>query len=512
MRKYIFTLICILGICTFYSCEDLNPSIYDKIGEGDFPKTPDDIEAYMTGIYGYINNGPYGGGFAGIATQSQWCLGTATTDEFDCGWGSTEWTTYRNFSWNSGDIIVYNRTYLEDIEVIARANIGLYYVENANISDELKSRYKAELKGIIAMYALSIYKNHGTFPVVEDPEILLNANSAFVPERPTREWMIDYIKTTARAAADTKELPAKYNEKDYGRITKGTALMVLLKLAMHEKNWAEAEAVSKEIIELGIYHLQDSYISVFSVENEMNDEIILASPMVMGGGNRTNVWLAHVLPDPYVDPNGYSIAKWGGYKVPWAMYEKYWDKTGLAPYDDANKDQRLEAIWHKINTEDGIVNLRDYLNVKGWEWTQKGAIPYKYPADPKGQGSDQGNDWVIYRYADVLLLRAEAINNQRPLDQEAVNLINQVRGRAKTTTVSKADFANGAALNDFILDERFRELFMEGFRREDLIRHGKYLEKAKERGATFTDENRLLFPIPPLVVNQSGGKGQNPGY
>lgn len=239
----------------------------------------------------------------------------------------------------------------------------------------------------------------------------------------------------------------------------------------------------------------------------MNEEIIWAVPNMVSGG-RNNIWLAHVLPSAYVEPNGIPVDPWGGYKVPWEMYDKYWNHVG--PVGTDNPDERLEAIWGKLHVGNG-----EYIDLRTSEEEalNMGAVPYKYPADPDGVGVPHGNDYVIYRYADVLLLRAEALNELEPLSQEAIDLINKIRGRANTTLINAADFQSKEELNDFILDERFRELFMEGHRREDLIRHDKYLSKAKERGASYYDENRLLFPLPQKIIDQSKGLvKQNPGY
>lgn len=151
------------------------------------------------------------------------------------------------------------------------------------------------------------------------------------------------------------------------------------------------------------------------------------------------------------------------------------------------EDKRLESLWGSINTANGMVDLRSINE----SWAQMGSVPYKYPADPAATGEAHGNDRIIYRYADVLLLRAEALNNLTPLSGEAISLINQIRRRSNAPVISAADFSFGQQLNDFILDERFRELFMEGHRREDLIRHGKYLSEAASRGASYTDGSRL---------------------
>lgn len=174
--------------------------------------------------------------------------------------------------------------------------------------------------------------------------------------------------------------------------------MVLLKLAMHEKDWNEADLISKEIMDLNHYILFSSYVDLFSVRKEMNDEIILAIPRTVSDVE-ANWWLAMVIPPEYVEPDGIPLQKWGGFKVPWDMYDKY----------EEGNDKRLESLWAFMNTKNGIVDIRTVPEYA--TWAQYGAIPYKYPADKYSTGAQHGNDVIIYRYADVLLLRAEALNN-----------------------------------------------------------------------------------------------------
>ena len=102
-----------------------------------------------------------------------------------------------------------------------------------------------------------------------------------------------------------------------------------------------------------------------------------------------------------------------------------------------------------------------------------GAFIDKYP--PEGPNAFQGNDIVMARYADVLLMMAEAIseNNNGP-NQEAVDLVNLVRDRAGVTLYTLADFTGLDDFNDAVLDERGKELFFEGLRKFDLVRHDKW--------------------------------------
>ena len=126
-----------------------------------------------------------------------------------------------------------------------------------------------------------------------------------------------------------------------------------------------------------------------------------------------------------------------------------------------------------------------------------------------------GIDWIVFRYADVLTLLSEAIaRNAGAVTQEAVDYLNDVHTRAGLDPYEMSDFASLEAFLTELLDERGRELWFEGCRRSDLIRHGKYVEYCKTRkGSVTVDEHMELFPLPQDVINE--GKGvivQNPGY
>ena len=131
---------------------------------------------------------------------------------------------------------------------------------------------------------------------------------------------------------------------------------------------------------------------------------------------------------------------------------------------------------------------------------------------------------MIYRYADVVLAWAEALNEINGPTQEAINLINDIRGRAfddESKKIRLEDFAGDKGkLRDHILKERGWELYFEGLRREDLIRHGKFVEYANDpdkMGNRNPQGNakdfHILYPIPNEVIVESGGViKQNPGY
>ena len=120
------------------------------------------------------------------------------------------------------------------------------------------------------------------------------------------------------------------------------------------------------------------------------------------------------------------------------------------------------------------------------------------------------NDYV-FRYTDVMLMRAEALAKQNTGKDEIMSLVNQVRQRAKVADIVLGDYPTKESLRDFILAERGREFFSEGLRREDLIRHGKFISNAIERGKNAKPYH-VLYPIPQRQREANPNLAQNPGY
>jgi len=152
-----------------------------------------------------------------------------------------------------------------------------------------------------------------------------------------------------------------------------------------------------------------------------------------------------------------------------------------------------------------------------------GALPLKYGKDPDMTDAHSGIDVVVYRYADILLTLSECIvRNTGSVTSEAINLVNRVRNRAGLSALSDTQTASTDAFMDAILTERGHEFYLEGLRRQDLIRFGKYVEQANARIAaanatgksyfTVTDAHNRFF-IPQTFIDESKSAiKQNTGY
>lgn len=257
---------------------------------------------------------------------------------------------------------------------------------------------------------------------------------------------------------------------------------------MQDKQWDKAKTIGTDLMGMG-YSLMPNYKDVFI--NPGNNELIYAVP---GNSAMNQFWYDMEFPGDIKRIFNQDVTPgwWQGDGMPWSYYDKY-----------NPADTRLETIGsYYINTSGDTIGRNNGLNL---------AIPMKYT---KYTANQQGFELVMYRYADVLLSMAEIENelNNGP-NPIAIGYAEQVTGRSNTTIPAGA-LVNKDSFNDFLLDERGRELYYEfGIRRQDLIRHGKLISYAQARGITNAKDYMVLLPIPQDVISESNGiVEQNPGY
>ncbi|OAV68508.1 SusD family protein [Bacteroidales bacterium Barb6XT] len=494
MKKLAYTVLA--AALVFSSCTNLESEMYDVINPGIFPKNEKDVEAIVTSAaYAPFRSSGYSGIFT-VASGGIQIITEMSTDLGECQWNDAVWpdVLYQNFTPNSTGVIKFYRDHLRDI---SKMTLALDRIAPVDVQESAKARLAAELHCGRGWLAYLLYDLYGPVPVATLQQ-LLNPGQEELLERPTKEWMVSYIETELQEAV--KGLPANYKSSDanYGRFTGGLAYTVLMKLYMHEGNWAEAEKCARELAkpEYG-YALVPEYKDIFTLENEKNAEIIWAAQCSRGVNQQ--LWLAHVLPSQYPTKNP-NIQKWSGYRVPWAFYNTF-----------DPKDKRLETLVGDFAGTDGETYNEQNKGVV----LAKGALPVKYGEDPVATGEESQVDWIVYRYADILTSLSEIIvRRNNAVTQEAVDLLNTVRDRAGITPYTLSSFANTEDFLDKVLLNRGQEFWFEGLRRTDLIRHGKYIEYARTcKGSVTTKDEFVLMPLPQAAINE--GKGiviQNPGY
>lgn len=276
--------------------------------------------------------------------------------------------------------------------------------------------------------------------------------------------------------------------------------------------------LADEIINSGKYSLDDSYFDNFAPSNsDISTENIFTLFNQNGdrGGNIQGT--VYQINHYNMNPSG-----WNGFATLSDFYDKFeagdkrlgadYDYPGALPNPGSRKNVGF-LIGQQYNlTSDDALNDRKgnplvftrevALKETGNNLEITGIRVNKYAFDYGSSGDQKNNDWVIFRYADVLLMKAEAQLRTSSGDPKAI--INDIRSKRGATAL-----VSDPTLED-ILDERGRELYWEGWRRQDLIRFGKYLDLWQEKVAD--DPKNLVFPIPSDQLAVNPNLTQNPGY
>jgi starch-binding outer membrane protein, SusD/RagB family len=488
LRKRFAVLTVVLSILAVTACEDqLETKVFSELTPENFYQSEEDFNSAVVALYNAFTSdwgtqdsgdGVWYPSLYNANNRTYLMRSLLTTDEMENGWDPN----LESFTWGPATFDGANEPTYYKIRYVARATSAIDKMTKSDaVPESIKKKYIAQAKTLRAWLMYILYDFFGPVNPKLDPATL--ASTAFEPRMNEADYIAFIEKDLQEAIPD---LDPMYNDDatNWGRVSQGVARMVLLKLYMHTKQWAKAEAVGKEIIGMG-YALEDDYASVF--KNERNKEVIFA---IASSTAAPNWYPQHVFPDNYASsPFITRGAGWYGYSMPWSFFDKY---------EVTDVRRKTTIISSYTNKDGGTTDRTNGL---------RGAIPLKYTGIT-GPGPMYTDDVVIFRLGEVYLSVAEAINEQGRTN-DAYAYVNEIRDRAGVS-----DFSNMTQdqFRDAILDERARELYAEGTRRQDLIRHGKFISNALARGKD-ADEHEVLFPIPAAVVNQSGGiVAQNDGY
>jgi starch-binding outer membrane protein, SusD/RagB family len=496
----------------FASCKkQLETKVYSSLTPDNFYKSEGDANAALMTLYipftSYWGNPDPGTGasqtwYAALYNadiKSYLSKSLISTDEIYNEGGGANTADLFNFTFGQDTWQGTNDAVYYKISYVAKATEVIAAIGNSGaLTDAVKKSYVAQAKTLRAWLMFVLYDFYG--PV--------NAKTAYATLTDTaassRPAKADYIAQIEKDITEAlPDLTDKYNADaaNWGRVGKGLARMILLKLYMQEKQWAKAETVARQLMTMG-YSLKTGplgYRDIFRAK--ANSELIYAVP---ANAASANWWSQEVFPLDFKSAPDFTYASdvpgtgiaarasgWLTQYMPWFYYDRY---------DAADIRRNTTILDHYTNTANAVKNRANGM---------KGAIPLKYTSVPLS-GDAQPIDVVVYRYADVLLSLAEAINEQGSPTAEAYSLVNQVRARAGV-----ADFSGltQATFRQALLDERGREFYGEGVRRQDLIRNGTYISDAVARGKTNAKPYMVLYPIPRAVITQSRGViAQNSGY
>lgn len=511
MKKQILQLLALSALLLGTACE-LETVEYGKIDPSTFPKSKEDADALVISAayhpFNTWNMFNTGWGYPMLSFMQ--------TDEMECSWPAC----YIGFDMTgaggypvtdeSRTPLYYHSKYLSGMM------LAIDRIKDVPMTDTERAGLNAELRCGMGFLAFMLYDLYGPISLPNLEALKDPLSDAKIP-RATETEMQAFIESNLLAAAP--DLPYKYDESGYGRFTKGCANMVLLKYYMMARCWKDAVRIGRELTKKDYgYELVPDYHSLFTLAGEKNTEVIFSATAKNGYG-MTHSWLAHTLPSDFPVPAGLNLMQWGVFHLSWPFYDTF--EAG---------DRRLEKIYAEYTGTTGTVHSRADRSNADRTGLYYGPVPLKYGLEGT-IGQECEIDIPVYRYADAITLLAEAIvRDSEVVTDEALEYLNQVRRRVGLAEYTMGQVPTVAKFLEVLLAERGHELYMEGARRQDLIRHGKFIQvnEAKMRFAGVLTDARLQkiyqktdgfrydyerLPIPIGIVNQGGGVIlQNPGY
>lgn len=353
---------------------------------------------------------------------------------------------------------------------VYRCNLLLDQIDGANFAENLKKQYKGEAMFIRALNYFNMYRIWGGVPATKH---VVSAAEALKVARYSDEQMFDLIAGDLKEIVDNNYLPETYSSADMGRATSGAAKALLGKVYLTFHKWTEAKDILSQLI--GKYQLVSPIAQVFNVDNKNNNEIIFA---------------VHF--NKEIEGEGHSF---------------WYNLTNAS--DDTNQTSSLLNIFP---TGDARKDLITYVQVE-----KNVRLMNKFYDTKSPTFKTVGNDQILLRYADVLLMYAEALNEIQYDASEgslALKYLNAVRQRAGISNLTAKQLPTQEKFRKGILVERQREFPYEGQRWFDLVRMGFAKSVMAENGVEIKDY-QLLFPIPQQEIEKVGDKSilwQNPGY
>lgn len=416
-------------------------------------------------------------------------------------------------------------------KMVRRANSFLENVDAVDMDADLKARYKGEVRFLRAFAYQELTFLFGDVPLIK--HVVSPAESRAILRTPKNE-VIDFV--VGELEAISSDLPASYTGEDVGRITRGAADALLCRVHLFEENYEKSIAAAQKVISGGIHSLETNFEDIFKYENENNEEVIFDIQYLTSGWDLLNAQQLYFLPS--------ELGGWGNVSPSQSLVDEFEMTNGMAitdvgsgydvnnPYD--NRDPRLNSSiifpgeivngitvdsWH-----DSEGNLTSPGTGETGYWTHK-----FYNATLPNNAT--GINYILIRYAEVLLNLAEATNETLGPTTDVYNAINEIRSRAGMPDLPTG--LNQTEMRERIRRERRVELAFEGDRFYAIRRWktaetvmpaglygsahpetGEHIEVIAPGSTQFDASKHYLWPIPQSQIDYSEMEpsDQNPNW
>ena len=499
MKRYINKILLLtVALVTGLGCADLEEELFSEVTNDNFYQTEEDFISALgvayTNLYGIFDN--------------YFALQEVTSDEIIVPQRGQDWAD--NGAWAR----LHQHTYtLLDPAIgggwtfcfqgINACNRLIETFQEAGDQVAGSAKFVSELKVLRGLYYYMLLDLYGNVPIVENFTVPVD----FAPTNNSRQEVFDFIEQDIKANMDA--LDTDLSLANYGRMTQWSARAILAKLYLNAEvytgtaRWQDAIAECDAIINSGKYSIEENYFDNFDTDNNNSLENVLAIPFdpQFAGGMTPHMRSLH-----YANQETYNLTAqpWNGFCSLQEFYDSYED--GDVRKANLLEGQQFSASGEPL-TDPGADNAPIVFtpevnelapNARRDAGTRIGKFEIAL-----GATQNLDNDYPIFRFGDIILMKAEALFRQGQTGGEALALVNQIRERASVAPLAQLT-------EDDLLAERGREMFAESYRRQDLIRFGKYTGEWKFKSTS--PEYVTIFPIPRDQLNSNANLNQNPGY
>lgn len=479
-------LLAILVLGSFVSCDDLeeNPPF---IQSSEFYKTKEDAIAAVTAVYSHLSHDVGNATEFGLYQRQLHLTTDMISDDANAGAGATNQNVLAmgavTFAPTNDRI---EKTWRQHYAAINRANVAIDNIAKASFDEKLRNRLVAETKFIRALLYFNLVRLWGDVPLILTGTSSIEGDF-LVKRTSTQEVYTQIFKDLIEAETDGI-LPVSYTGTDVGRVTQGAVKSLLAKVYLTRQEWHKAVEKAKEVQDIKYgYSLFPNFADVFNVATKNGPEHIFSIQYKSNSnGNANNMGILSA-PNTSIVPgllgNEADIPQPGLYEL----------------YKPTDKRRDVTFYTSFVSPTNGKV------------YTFKPHFGKYFDKSVINRPSESGINFPVLRFSDVLLMHAEALNEQKGPSPAAYAAVNKVRQRAGlpelTPNLSQPQFRDSVYL------ERRLELVYEDQRWFDLIRTRRMVDQLQAHGKPNAGVRHYLLPIPQRELDANPNlRPQNPGY
>ncbi|MBO9204275.1 MULTISPECIES: RagB/SusD family nutrient uptake outer membrane protein [Niastella] len=527
-------LITAISVTLLVSCNKnkiLEPN--DQLTSEAVYSTAAGYKSVLAKVYGSFaltgNNGPAGSAdIAGIDEGTSdffrlfWCAQELSTDEAVVSWADAGLPDFHAMSWSASNTFLAGLYYRSTYQ-ITLCNEFIRQCSDANISSRgitgdsatMVRYYKQEARLLRAYQYWVLMDLFGNAPFATEKDVLGSAT----PKQIDRASLYTYIMNELKDVEGSLVAP---RQNEYGRADQAAAWALIARVALNAKvytgtaNWDDAVKYSKKVIDAG-YSLINDYTHLMLADNHNNkSEFILT---INYDGNATqnyggSTFMTHAAVGGTEKASDFGIdGGWAGIRATANLIDLFPAPTSTAFPNNGNPDKRAQ-YWMNGQTK-AIADISVFTN--GYSITKYRNVDVNGVAGKNIYYADI--DFPVFRLAEQYLIYAEATlrGGSGGDGSQALTYINKLRTRAYAG--NSGNIAASEMTLNFLLDERARELYWEGFRRTDLVRYDRFTDgsylwpwKGGSKNGTGVPAYRNLYPLPTADLNVNPNLKQNTGY